>query len=184
MNLSIDNPPTGQDIERFLAQLVDKVKPRSSRKIVPSEAWFSGGLQSLMSPLIFKYPNWNLSSHETLRIKSLLSSLTASGKLTREPDRARQWLGVILVKRMIEALLQDTIQNVTSAWSVSLSKILSLLLTSSLQCRCGDITTSSKDKDRVLPFLAWGDVRLFLHGGNTVEDLVTRIKLRGEKGHK
>lgn len=136
--------------------------------------------------LIFDYPFFKLSPHDSLRIKTLVDGFVKEGKLTKEPSRELHWVGVSLVKRMVDALFDDAVENGTRSWDVTILRVLSLVLTSALQCRSGDIHKHHRDEDdQPLPFIAYKDVRLkLIDGGREIHNLEARITIRNEKGHK
>jgi hypothetical protein len=137
---------------------VAKVKPRSGHG-VPSEGFLQAGLCCLCNSLIFRYKDFHLSRHDRTRIAVLLDDLTNKGLLTREPTRQKEWVGVILVEAMTTSLLESALTRGTRSWDVTIQKVTSILLCSSLCCRVGDINRSTYD-DQSLPFLAWKDIEL------------------------
>ena len=159
-----------------------KVKPRSGHG-VPSEGFLQAGLSCLCSSLIFRYKDFHLSRHDRTRIAVLLDDLTNKGLLTREPTRQKEWVGVILIEAMTTSLLESALTRGTRSWDVTIQKVTSILLCSSLCCRVGDINRSLYD-DQSLPFLAWKDIELALVTGSEEERFVAKITIRNEKGHK
>jgi len=113
----------------------------------------------------------------------LLDDLTNKGLLTREPTRQKEWVGVILIEAMTTSLLESALTRGTRSWDVTIQKVTSILLCSSLCCRVGDINRSLYD-DQSLPFLAWKDIELALVTGSEEERFVAKITIRNEKGHK
>ena len=175
--------PTGQGIERFLTSILDKVIPRSPHG-VPSFNWIKGGISSLVQSLIFEYSDFTLTRQETLRINTLVDGFVKQGRLTKKPARERDWVGVTLVKVMVDALMNDALENGTLNWDVVVRNMLVLILIASLQCRTCDIMKSRMD-DQPLPYLTYGDVSLTLVGGTEdIESLEARVKIRNEKYHK
>lgn len=104
--------------------------------------------------------------------------------MTKEPSRESHWVGVLLVKRMVDARFNDALENGTKSWDVTILRALNLILTSALRCRAGDIHKHYGD-DQPLPFIAYKDVRLKLtDGGKAIHNLEARITTRNEKGFK
>lgn len=177
---SVASIPTGEDIERFLDTIVRHVTPSSS--LVPSKAWIEKGLANLKTALTFYCPQFTLSAHEDVRLECTIGTLLKDGRLTTE-CKERQWVGAALVKTMTMALLENAIDDGTKSWDHTANDILMLVLTSSLQCRAGDIMRSWIDK-HPFPYIMYSDIVMKFVGGFQIENLVARVKIRNEKGHK
>ena len=75
-------PPSGEDIERFLSIIFDKLKTHSPHW-VPSFALAQKAFKEIVQSLIFDHPYFILSPHESLRITTLIDSLVKRGDLRR-----------------------------------------------------------------------------------------------------
>lgn len=137
-------------------------------------------LKLLITKLIFAYPKFSLSAHERARISVCLKSLLQEGKLTNDPQRETQWVGISLVKRMVKAMIEEAIESGTRSWDATIMKTLSIVLLSVLGCRCGDITLSAGYKN--VECLRWEHIRIKLKPGT--RKLSMRITLAYEKGDK
>lgn len=138
-------------------------------------------LQLLITKLIFVYPTFTLSPHERRRISICLKSLLQEGKLTKDPQREAQWVGITLVKRMVKAMAEEAYTSGTRSWDCTISKILSVVLLSVLGSRAGDITLSQGYENAEC--LRWEHVHMKLMPG-TKSQLLMRLTLAYEKGHK
>lgn len=136
-----------------------KVQPRSGHG-VPSEGFLPAGLGCLCNSLIFRLQGL---PPLTPRSDSNRGVARRSNKEEtidqRNPRGRRKWVGVILVEAMTTSLLESALTRGTRSWDVTIQKVTSILLCSSLCCRVGDINRSTYD-DQPLPFLAWKDIEL------------------------
>lgn len=176
---SLASTPTGKDLERFLDTIVRHITPGG---LVPTKLWMELGLGHLKMALTFNYPEFRLSSHDDLRLQCTIDTLWMDGRLTTE-SKERQWVGVALVKKMVIASLKNAIDNGTRSWDYTANDILMILLTSSLQCRAGDIMRSWFDK-QPFPYIIYSDIIMKFVGGFQIENLVGQVTIRNEKGHK
>ncbi|MCJ1384839.1 hypothetical protein MMC17_007957 [Xylographa soralifera] len=163
----ITEAPKGEHIERFLVSILDKVKPTMS------EFRRSRGLKAAFD--IF----FSLST----RIATPVDEFATQGKVTREPSRQKNWIGVFILRRITRAMFINALTNGRKNWGVSLSKITSIVLTSSLSARAGDILSDPID-DQPLPYLCYKDLTFKLVAGNKLEHLVANVVIRNEKGKK
>ena len=81
-NLSV--PPSGQDLERFLSSIGNRIKTNSPHG-VPTYDYLCQAVPCIIQKLSFDYPDFKLSPQESLRIRSLLDSLVKQNKLTKNP---------------------------------------------------------------------------------------------------
>lgn len=178
---SVEDVPTGVEIERFLGSMISKVTPVGNQ--VPSFSWIKVGFRRILTGLIFKYPKFTLSPHERSRMTSVFQQFVKDGLITRKPIREGQWVGVFLVRRLVVALLQQALDEGTTNWDKTIQKALSMLLIAALSCRGGDIMkTQSETHDR--PFLCYDDITLKLVDGVGIENLEASVIIRNEKGKK
>ena len=82
---------------------------------------------SFLEVLVFEHSDFHLSAHDSLRIDALTNGFVEQGRLTKEPARERHWLGVTLVKRMIDAVFENAFRNGFRNWDVTIHNALSLL---------------------------------------------------------
>lgn len=179
--LSAADVPTGTDIERFLETMVSKVKPIGND--VPSASWFKVGLRRLLVAFFFYHKGFALSKHEGARIKSLFQKLLKEKRLTRKPVRDAQWIGAVLLQRLITSMLREALEEGTTNWDKTIQKALSLLLVGALSCRTGDIMKDQSDVHD-LPFLCYDDITVKLVGGDGIENLEAEIVIRNQKRKK
>lgn len=137
---------------------------------VPAFSYLRNGLRRLIVTLTFHYSNFRLSKHDSLRIKEVFQQLLDEGRIIKAPSRTVQWIGAILVRRLITTILQEAFEQGTANQDITIQKVLSILLILALSCRVGDITTAAED-DQPLPFLYYNDITIKLVGGNKLKNL-------------
>lgn len=174
--------PEAEHVERFLSSIVERVKPRSGRQ-VPSYKWLQQGLGHLVNALVFYFKDFMLSKHERSRIQTTVHQLFQEGKLTKDPAIDHHYIGVFLVRKLSTGLFRNALTNGTINWDVTLAKAFSIVLTSALASRTGDITTAPLEEHE-LPFLCYMDITLKLAKGNNFTNLVADVLIRNEKGDK
>jgi hypothetical protein len=142
----------------------------------------SNGIASLVAACTFEYEDFHLSEHDLARIETQKDSLVKDEKLTREPIRVKQWIGVILVRLMAVTIMEEALKEGTYSWDATIHKVLALLLLSSLQCRVGDIARTRRAATAIF------DIRQCMDQigwwFNNLEKLVARVVIRNEKYHK
>jgi len=148
--------------------------------LVPSYKGLKSGLSNLLYDLKFDDDQFKLSSHERIRIATVFKDLLRKGKLTKDPSREKQWLGVFYVEKMASAFYEDTLVHGTPSWDVIIGKALSLLLNSALSTRSGDTSVSAGYTEGLL----LRDVKVKLIRTDNVEMWRALITLRNEKGSK
>ncbi|KAG4428859.1 hypothetical protein IFR05_015662 [Cadophora sp. M221] len=176
---SVETVPSGDDIVRFFTTITSHMTSMIGH--VPRYDTQIRYLNLLIPKLVFEYPEINLSPHECLRISICLKSLLQDGKLTNDPQREAQWVGISLVKRMIVAVAEEAIESRTRSWDVTITKILSIILLGALGARCGDLTLSTGYKN--VEYLQWKHIQIKLRPG-TEHKLTMRITLRYQKEEK
>lgn len=174
--------PIGEQIERFIHSIVGHIKPQGAHT-VPSYKWIQQGVLHLVDTTVFYHGDFTLSKHESLRIQTTLHELFHQRKLTKDPAIERHHIGVFLVRKLSIGIFKDALASGTRCWDVTLAKILSIVLTSALAARTGDLTVGELD-DHELPFLCYGDITLKLSKGTKLIDLVADVLIRNEKGQK
>ena len=80
-------------------------------------------------------------------------------------------------------MLEDAITNGVDYWDVVLSKILSILLISSLCCRTEDVIKDRTDRHK-LSYLAYQDVVIKWVKLTELNNLKATVVIRNEKDHK
>lgn len=180
--ISLDTNPSGEDIERFCTSIVEHVKPKGPHS-VPSFTWLQKALSPMTKKLVHHYKYFHLSRNEISRIASNLKRLARIGKLTREPQFQKNWVGTAIIRRLAKYSLEHALQEGTINWDVTLAKVLSMVLVSALACRVEDINQHALDPQEI-PFLCYRDVTMKLDGGASLDDLKASLVIRGEKDQK
>jgi hypothetical protein len=159
---------------------MSKIRPAGD---VPSLSWIKVGLRRVLMRLPFHYYTFTLSNHERLRLKTIFHQFLKEGRITRKPIRDVQWVGSLLLRRLVVALLREAYDEGTTNWDKTIQKTLSLLLIGALSCRSGDIMKDQRDT-HPLPFLCYDDITIKLVGGNEIENLEAIFVIRNEKKKK
>lgn len=105
------------------------------------------------------------------------------GRVTRQPIREAQWVGALLLRRLIVRLFQSALEERTTKWDKTIQKALSLLFVGALSCRSSDIMRDQADT-HPLPFLCYDDITMKLVGGVGIENLEATFVIRNEKKKK
>ena len=183
MNDSLTIAPTGEQIERFFSVIIPKLVPRNFTG-VPSYSTITCALADLIKWAQFEFSTFKLTTHDTIRIKSLLMNFLRDGKLTREPARQKQWVGCVMIRVMVTSVLNNAMSNGTKNWDITISGVLNLLLLSSLAARSGDLVPDDMEKGSPTAFLNYNDIVLKLVNGKDIVNLVASVTIRNEKGYK
>jgi hypothetical protein len=131
---------------------------------------------------VFKYPAFKLSRHESIRIDTVLDTLSKEKKVLRGKWRKSQWLGANLLEKVSRAWLRAALDKGCLSWDVQLHKLLSIVLLSALACRSGEVSLSRGYADE---YMRWSHIKLKLAAdGNTVDNLEADVTLSFEKGKK
>ncbi|MCJ1317503.1 hypothetical protein MMC15_002828 [Xylographa vitiligo] len=112
---------------------------------VPSFSWHKCAIRYPLLSLVFFLENFKISAHEKSRIATTVDELATQGKVTTEPSQQNNWIRVFILRRITRAIFVDALNNGTKNWDVTLSKITSIILTSSFSARAGDILTDRLD---------------------------------------
>ncbi len=114
---------------------------------------------------------------------STVEQLFAEEHLTKEATVEKNWVGIMIVRRLATVLFEHAMEKGTKNWDLTISKTMSIVLLGALATRVGDICKTKFDVHD-LPFLAYKDVTLQLVGGDNIEQLVGQFVIRNEKNHK
>ena len=139
-------------------------------------------MRSVYKSLRFDYKDFHLDKHARARLVSLMKEHLKEGRVTRDPLREKQWVGALLVERLVMAYFQHTLDQGTFNWDTVLLRILSAVLQSTLSCRAGDIARSQRYNGD--EYLRWEHVLLKLVQYEGKEIIQAQIVLRYAKGKK
>jgi hypothetical protein len=140
------------------------------------------GLRRLITSLRFDFPDFHMTTHERMRLTNVMEDLAKQGRLTKDPKRQAQWMGAFLAKKLVTAFLEDALNSGTLSWDVTISKALSIVLTSALMCRSGDVARNSAYHG--MECLLFEHIHLKLGKIEGLERLVGLFTVRFEKGRK
>lgn len=174
---SLKTTPVGFDIERFLHSVVSKSQ---TRRDVPSLTWLKGGLERLLPKLSFDYADFKLSKNESTRLKSTIRSMLQDGIITDEPTREANWVGAILIRRIIVSSITEAAIAGCFNWDKIVQRVLRNVLMAALSCRIGDIMSDALDDDKY-PFLYYDDIVMKLVDGKSLNNLEALVSIRNEK---
>jgi hypothetical protein len=190
---SVHYVPTGNDIARFVETICGKMTPAYREKPNVSLMTMHQAVLNLYSALEFKY-NLKPTRQECRRIDTLLDTLAKEGKLTRGRWRARQRIGVVLLRLMGQAWFTKCLTHGCRSWDVAISRFLAISLMTATAGRAGDIARSNHYTG--LECLRWEHIELILLDSRDkddgqqqpkppmVQDLTARITIAYEKGYK
>ncbi|MDI1489064.1 MAG: hypothetical protein OHK93_008342 [Ramalina farinacea] len=77
---------------------------------------------------VHHYKHFHLSRNEISRIASNLERLARIGKLTREHQFQKKWVGTAIILRLAKYSLEHALEEGTINWDVTLTKFLSMVL--------------------------------------------------------
>ena len=152
---------------------------------VPRYQTMKNQVRDLKIKLTWKYSKFILSPQEHARIRSMFKEMLKKNLLTNNPVREKQWIGIVLVKRIVTSYIHDAIRQGSLSWDVVVYKILSIILMSTLGVRAGDAVRSSYYFGN--EFLRWGAITIKFRSTSIkplLEDLVLQIVIEYEKGAK
>jgi hypothetical protein len=168
---------------RFLDTVVKHIEVRLNDKSAPQLRSIRAAFQKLESALVFKYPEFKLSSHECARMDACFDTLAKEKKLLRGRWRERQWLGANILEKISRSWLRLGLDAGCNSWDVHLQKLLSVVMLSALGCRSGELALSVHYKEE---YMRWEHITLKLGKGgkSTIDDVQASILLCFEKGKK
>jgi hypothetical protein len=166
---------------RFIETMVGHIKVLARNKPAPQLKTMRRGLENLIEGLTFKYKDFKITGHDARRIDTVLDALAKENKLLRGKWKKSEWIGVLLVEKMVRAYFQASLDQGCKSWDVQLSKILSLVLVSACCCRAGEVSLS---RDYTTEFMKWEHITLKLEGGATIDHLEATIEICYEKSKK
>ncbi|KAK0129018.1 hypothetical protein ONS95_000958 [Cadophora gregata] len=170
-------------IIRFINTVVKHIKAREAHAHVPMRQGIKRGIGRLCSALVFEYPNFTLSKHESVKIDAVVDELAMEGKLERGRRRkANQWVGVAIIEKMCRCWLQAALDEGCLSWDIVIHKVLCVALQTALAARSGDITLS---KGYTTEYMQWSDLVMKLsEHGDALDDIELTCTLRFEKNKK
>ncbi|KFY87827.1 hypothetical protein V498_07012 [Pseudogymnoascus sp. VKM F-4517 (FW-2822)] len=182
MTLRVDtsSTPTGEQIRRFIVTKATRTKPKVLSTL--SLHTIDSGISALLSVLEFFFKEFGLTGHEKAKIDAVKHKLVEDGKLTTEPTRDTQWVGVFLLRKIVVAMMEDALKNGTLSWDATLSRITSIVLMAAMSTRCGTVGKDWLDEDEDNAYITYSDITLKLVGGDRIEDIQGQVVMRSVKG--
>ena len=175
----------GDTLIRFFDSILSngKMKRHSYDKPAPNLTTIHSAVAFLVGYGTFHWGDRQfLSSRDKERLATFLDDATRQGRLTRGRWHKRTWACFVTVSCMIQRFLDYHHENGCWNWDVIIYKCLSIVLTTALGARCGDVGLSNQYKG--CEFLAWKRIRIMLEGDPLFANLTMEIVLEFEKLHK
>lgn len=103
------NSPDVTALIRLAAVLVNRLRPGEQSKLTPSVLTIRSHMVFVLNYLVFTYFSFKWTQHGILRLESFLNAEVASGRLTRDLWRKREWVGATLVTQAIRTYLETAL---------------------------------------------------------------------------
>lgn len=170
---SIDRTPTIDDLLKFICgSALRGVEARPSpfappgTTPVPSRAWLSNCIRTVLGYLSFKYPNWKFDTHKRSRVNEVTWKLKKEGKITNDPKIIKSWAGLEVTRLLVYTLWE----SYSPPTNTSLAKIVSIVLNAALVARASSFMRA--DAYNGLETLLWKQVLFgFTDGVKKLENL-------------
>lgn len=125
----------------------------------------------------------NYGTYEVTRIETYLDQQVTLGRLTRGVWHKRQWLGFLMVQKMVTSFAEHHLMHGALSWDIVILRMLAVVLQCACNARPGDIARSDQYSGKEA--LLFRDVELTLkENGTTVQDVQAKITMRFVKGYK
>ncbi|ATZ50664.1 hypothetical protein BCIN_06g01570 [Botrytis cinerea B05.10] len=149
--------PSGEDMLRFMDSIIGVIVPNRRNKAVPNASTAAAMIQVLVEYSIFTY-NRSLTPQEKARIHTWYDDAKKNGRLTTGKWAERIRVGISTLSMMSKAWLSFHVKNGTISWDITIYKLFSVVLTSALACRVGDLARSTLSY--TLEYARWQDVEI------------------------
>ncbi|KAF4628073.1 hypothetical protein G7Y89_g10076 [Cudoniella acicularis] len=184
IGISKDGPPSFEAVERFLITITDnacRAHAGHGASGVPSFGWLQRGCYCVVTGFQFRHPEWQPGPGTGARLRGIMRTLLAEGKLTKDPIRIKQWITTRLTIQLAIGYITHSLESDVTSWDVIFSRMLSWVLQSAVDGRAGDVTLSTGYSTH---FLKWEDLQMQLDPEGTVEGLTIKVTLRNSKNAK
>ncbi|KAK5730775.1 hypothetical protein LTR15_000713 [Elasticomyces elasticus] len=88
----------------------------------------------------FKWPDFKLTPHDLIKVKTIVGNQVGSGTLTAGRWHKKVHVGFVTLSRMIRGYLDRELAQGTLNWDFVIARCLSMALLSALSARSGDMT--------------------------------------------
>lgn len=149
---------------------------------MPSFKYLQSVLRNVLNQCVFEYAGFSVSAHDRARFAAVLGDLVKKGKLTKNSNHERNWVGTSVVRRLAQAMLEEALLHGPICWDIEFSKVLSMVLVSALVARAGDVLRSAWYEDTVC--LCYKDVSIKVvetSDGPSLAALITMTCNKDEK---
>ncbi|KAK9245323.1 hypothetical protein V1506DRAFT_521936 [Lipomyces tetrasporus] len=164
---SLSVPFSGEDIVRFFDSIIGRLAPAGRGKPAIND-----------DVVINAFPH-----HFSLRnFHTFIDNAVRAGRLMRGLWNRRVWLNFMTVSRMGRAWLEHHHNHGTVNWDITLARLMSVVLVTSLGCRAGDAARSQFYEGT--EFMQYRHVELQLEGEPKLENLRARFTIEFSKGSK
>ncbi|KAA1086444.1 hypothetical protein PGTUg99_016079 [Puccinia graminis f. sp. tritici] len=176
--------PNDDAIIRFFASAPDFIenRRRNEESAAVTYGHFEQGLKHILNALTFRHSEFKATSHFKKRIYSLFNELANDGRLSRNPTRDKQRVGIHQMADLNKALFQQALRDNLS-WDVTIQRLTTLAFQTAFACRAGDIAKSPQwDGTHVLK---WKDIDIRYSSeefiGAVLVGFFTLTQCKGEK---
>lgn len=183
---SLAQPFTGDDVIRFFDVIIGKIRPGSRGKPVPNDDVVITGFAVISSYGTFTYSKqsgYKLTRQDGARLQTFLDDAIKAGRLSKGLWQKKVWLNFMTMAQMGRAWLAHHHQHGAWNWDLTLARLMSVVLVTSLGCRAGDASRSRYYSGP--EYLQYKDFELRMEGEEPrFENLRARVILRHTKGYK
>jgi hypothetical protein len=182
---SLDQCSNSKLIFRFIYTLVANTQSNLRGKHAPSLSTIQG--LWLYTIEFLKFQHRDLRQHYTeydeKRISTWLDQQVTLGKLIRGRWVERQWLGLVMILKLVRAMVEHSLAQGCLSWDIIIVKILGVVLACACNSRSGDVARS--DGYTNMEYLQFQHVELTLRtGGTSAQDLRAKVTLKYTKEFK
>ncbi|KAJ9258895.1 hypothetical protein DTO195F2_5133 [Paecilomyces variotii] len=177
-----DGPPTGDELIRFVETVVRNMKSRYGEGHAISEYTIRGSISLLVDGLSFRYPDYRMTNGEAKRLDSCIARLRQEGKLIKGARKQGCFVGLILLRNMARAWIEDGLENGCRSWDIHISRLLSIVLMHACCSRAGDIALSQHYEGKAC--LLYEHIEVIVEKQPCLENVIMRVSLHYAKGEK
>ena len=178
-------PFTSDDLIRFLASILDKMELQRD-KPAPNLSTIRGAIKCLLGYGWFTWREFAWSQHDSARIETWAGTAVQEGRLIEGQWYKKVFIGFPVVSRLVREFLQHARVNGCINFDIVVAKMLSVVLTSSLGARAGDVALSDGYEESSMYCLQFRHIQLRVRGeeGPRFENLHAIVELEFTKGKK
>ncbi|KAI7275302.1 hypothetical protein KC345_g6886 [Hortaea werneckii] len=178
-------PFTSDDLIRFLTTILDKMELERD-KPAPNLYTITSAIKCLLAYGTFTWREFSWSKYDSARIGAWAGTAVQEGRLIRGIWKKRVFIGFPVLSRLVREFLQHARVNGCMNFDIVVAKMLSVVLTSSLGARAGDVALSDGYEESSMYCLQFRHIQLRVRGeeGPRFENLYATVELEFTKGKK